>query len=1042
VCSASKEMDINEKWLGEIGGWAAMKAARTILSAGGVEAATQDGDTVRGRVGGGKNKFAAGLRIRGRTDIDNLCACPTARRGGAICEHSIAVALAIINPNQVPKPEQRSIGAPIAARPLPLAPCPTGTFSIFLPEELFSGALSKSAQVFLKFESGGQETEIALHRWLSGEGLKCGSMPLILSAEKLSGFFSALAGHPRVYCGRPSPIGKPQTAKGISVSEMALRIPAKLREKPDQSIDLEISKSDLMFLMLGENGRCWWFSQSSQLVFPSVEVQSSMIQTFIRSVKGEHLSGLDIKWVVNNLVQLEQICDLSFEGEYLQKLKVIPAPCQFELEIEGDARSVTAKINAKLFDSRWGVGENKRESHGGRMFPIQHQIERSIYYTQNIKAENEAAALLLSTGFKSISNSEFALEGKENILKFYGSGLSALSETFEIKEGDRWKAATRNWLRIAPRTELKDSFGNQGQPGRDWLTLDIAYESTTGFRIPRAEVLQMIRAGRRGMQDRAGRQFVIDVAACEELESTLQDVNVRLGVEGGQVRAEYSDAFLKGEAEAEMLESELVRHQLGDSGALLRDYQMTGVRWLERLGRIGRAGLLADDMGLGKTFQIISTLRLLGGRGSGRGPALVVCPKSLIANWQSEFLRFAPEMVVVPIVGEGRKKSFSMIEDADVILTTYQLIVRDLDVYLNVSLRSIVLDEASYIRNADTEASKAIRKLKAPCRFALTGTPIENSIRDLWSIFQFLLPGYLGTKEVFKERFEQSLSHDPASDEARSAGKRLKRLVKPYFLRRTKAEVLPELPEKIEQVIWCDLSPVQNDLYRRVLDEGLAEIRLARKRSGDQGGRMTMFTVLLRLRQICCDLRLSGFPEKTISQLSEEELSGKLSVFMDRIEEISRGGGKVLVFSQFVQFLRILRSEIEGRKYKFSYLDGSTQDRGKVVDAFESDPECRVFLISLKAGGYGLNLTSANHVILMDPWWNPAVEAQAIDRAHRMGQNRSVTALRLVTRGTVEEKILKLQAQKRGVIEATLDEAGSLGTGLTDAELMSLVESP
>lgn len=201
-----------------------------------------------------------------------------------------------------------------------------------------------------------------------------------------------------------------------------------------------------------------------------------------------------------------------------------------------------------------------------------------------------------------------------------------------------------------------------------------------------------------------------------------------------------------------------------------------------------------------------------------------------------------------------------------------------------------------------------------------------------------------------------------------------------------------------------------------------------------------MFTVLLRLRQICCDLRLTGIPQETLATLPEDDLSGKVSVWMDRVREIVSSGGKVLVFSQFVKFLQILKKGLEGDSIRFSYLDGSTQDRGKAVATFQQDEECRVFLISLKAGGYGLNLTSANHVILMDPWWNPAVEAQAIDRAHRMGQNRSVTALRLVTKGTVEEKILRLQAKKRGIIEATLDESGSMGAGLTDDELQSLID--
>jgi len=308
-------------------------------------------------------------------------------------------------------------------------------------------------------------------------------------------------------------------------------------------------------------------------------------------------------------------------------------------------------------------------------------------------------------------------------------------------------------------------------------------------------------------------------------------------------------------------------------------------------------------------------------------------------------------------------------------------------------------------------------------------------VRDLWSIYHFLLPGYLGSRDNFKERFETPLNSGAASPESRKAAERLRKLVRPYFLRRTKREVLKDLPEKIEQVLWCDLSPVQNQVYRKLLEEGLAEIRDARKRSGGQGTKMTMFTVLLRLRQVCCDLRLTGMTGDALKGLDEEDLSGKISVWRDRLNEVVEGGGKVIVFSQFVKFLHLLRDELDTAGTSYCYLDGQSNDRTAQVDLFQKDPKRRVFLISLKAGGYGLNLTAADHVMLMDPWWNPAVEAQAIDRAHRMGQERVVTALRLVTRGTVEEKILKLQAQKRGLIEAALDESAPLMTGLTEEDL-------
>ncbi len=465
---------------------------------------------------------------------------------------------------------------------------------------------------------------------------------------------------------------------------------------------------------------------------------------------------------------------------------------------------------------------------------------------------------------------------------------------------------------------------------------------------------------------------------------------------------------------------------LGDLGGRLRPYQLLGVRWMTSLVLAGRGGLLGDEMGLGKTVQSIALVAGFRAQKATRDPTLIVCPKSLCGNWKAEFERFAPHLKVTISQGNKRTEVLNSLHVFDVIITTYQLVVRDVDIIKKQKWSLILLDEASYIRNPDTDAAKALRSLKADSRLALTGTPVENSTRDLWSIYQFLLPGYLGSLENFKERFDQPIQTALGTPAGQAASERLKKLIRPYFLRRTKREVLRDLPDKIEQVLWCDLSPAQGEVYRRVLEEGREEIKAARKRSGQGGAKMTMFTVLLRLRQVCCDLRLTGLQKETIGKLDREDLSGKWPMLQERLESILDGGGKVLIFSQFVQYLRLVRDSLEEQKTSYAYLDGSSQDRDAQVKTFQSHPSCRVFLISLKAGGYGLNLTAADHVILLDPWWNPAVESQAIDRAHRIGQQRVVTAYRLAMRGTVEERILALQAKKRGLQENRCDPAEAL----------------
>lgn len=425
--------------------------------------------------------------------------------------------------------------------------------------------------------------------------------------------------------------------------------------------------------------------------------------------------------------------------------------------------------------------------------------------------------------------------------------------------------------------------------------------------------------------------------------------------------------------------------------------------------------------------------------GTSHAPTLIVCPKSLTGNWRAEFEKFAPHLRVAVSQGSNRASLLSRLAEHDVIITTYQLAVRDQDILQKQPWQLLLLDEASYIRNPDTDAAKALRSLKAHARLALTGTPVENSTRDLWSIYQFALPGYLGSRDNFKERFEQPIQNGLDSPAGLAASDRLKKLLRPYFLRRAKREVLKDLPEKIEQVLWCEPSAAQAEVYRRVLEEGREEIKAARKRSGQGGAKMTMFTVLLRLRQTCCDLRLTGLTGDALKGLEPDDLSGKWPMLQDKLDAILDSGGKVLIFSQFVQYLKLVRAKLDADSIDYGYIDGSSNDREAQVKAFQTDPKRKIFLISLKAGGYGLNLTAADHVILLDPWWNPAVEAQAIDRAHRIGQQRVVTAYRLALRGTVEERILSLQAKKRGLIEATLDEHSPLMAGLRENELEDLI---
>jgi SNF2 family DNA or RNA helicase len=443
-------------------------------------------------------------------------------------------------------------------------------------------------------------------------------------------------------------------------------------------------------------------------------------------------------------------------------------------------------------------------------------------------------------------------------------------------------------------------------------------------------------------------------------------------------------------------------------------------------------------MGLGKTLQTLAFIALW--KKNKREPALVVCPATLLGNWRDEAAKFVPWLNVLVMHGGKRKDYFEVLHAADIIVTSYALLDRDVEIYRKQPLSVFVLDEASAIRNPDTLSSKAARKIQAAARIAISGTPVENSVRDLWSIFQFLMPGYLGSREDFRRRYELPCAAEIPDQSTRAAMQRLRWRTAPFMLRRTKTLVAKDLPPKIESVVWCDPSPVQADHYKSILRHGAEKVDALRRQAGNEGARMQMLTVLLRLRQSCCDLRLL---DKELEKKPLAEVSAKLVMLLELLEEAMRGDHRVLVFSQFTSMLALIRRELESEGVGYAYLDGSTRDRAAVVSDFQKPDGPPVFLISLKAGGYGLTLTAADTVVLFDPWWNPAVEAQAADRIHRIGQSKPATIYKLITRGTVEEKILSLQDKKKSMTTAAIgeseDDVRPMMTGLSETEMLDLL---
>jgi SNF2 family DNA or RNA helicase len=430
-------------------------------------------------------------------------------------------------------------------------------------------------------------------------------------------------------------------------------------------------------------------------------------------------------------------------------------------------------------------------------------------------------------------------------------------------------------------------------------------------------------------------------------------------------------------------------------------------------------------MGLGKTLQALAFLEAMRG-----GVSLIVCPSSLVQNWAREAAKFTPGLRVLALEGPDRHARMAGLAEADLAITSYPLLRRDAERYGGIDFRVIILDEAQHIKNPDTQNAQAATGLRSRHRLVLTGTPLENSVRDLWSIMNFVMPGYLGSRNDFKERYEQPIVQGIGAGPVKT---RLAKRIRPFLLRRTKREVYKELPEKLEQVLYCSMTAQQIEVYEKLLLESRRQITELSGPKDQNKGRMLMLTALLRLRQACCDLRLLGMPD-----LSQEQASAKLELLDELLREAIDGGHRVLIFSQFVSMLQLQKAALEAADISYCYLDGQTKDRMKVVDLFQNDSGIPVFLISLKAGGVGLNLTGADTVVHFDPWWNPAVEAQATDRAHRIGQEKVVTAYKLITRGTVEEKILKLQETKRGLMEAIESEEPMMA-GLSMEEIRELL---
>src|SRR5271169_2708836 len=593
-----------------------------------------------------------------------------------------------------------------------------------------------------------------------------------------------------------------------------------------------------------------------------------------------------------------------------------------------------------------------------------------------------------------------------------------------------------------PRWELAPSKLPRivGSSGVDWFELhgEVEYGNTIA-RLP--ELLGALRRGDKMVRLDDGTYGMLP-------EEWLRRIGPLAGMgvpEQGHVRFRQSqagllDTLLAAQPEARCDETfarvreelrrfhgvEPVAQPAGFVGRL-RDYQSEGLGWMHFLQRFSFGGCLADDMGVGKTAQVLALLesrRELRAAGEPVGPSLVVVPKSLVFNWKEEAARFTPQLRVLDHTGlERNGNDFAAY---DLVLTTYGTLRRDAWRFKDTEFDYVVLDEAQVVKNAETESSKAVRLLRGRHRLAVSGTPVENHLGELWTLFEFLNPGMLGAAKAFK--VAGGSMRNPDEETRRLLGQALR----PFILRRTKEQVARELPSKTEQTVYCELEPEQRKLYDELRQHYRDSLLKRIETAGLAKSKIQVLEALLRLRQAACHPGL-------LDSKRSSDSSAKLDVLLEQLREVLDEGHKALVFSQFTSLLKILRARLNQDGILYEYLDGATRDRQTRVERFQNDKDCRLFLVSLKAGGLGLNLTAAEYVFILDPWWNPAVEAQAVDRAHRIGQTRPIFAYRLIARDTVEEKVLELQKTKRDLAAAMIGAENGMIRDLRPEDLALLL---
>jgi superfamily II DNA or RNA helicase len=1043
------------KW----GGEAVYSQAEQIVRRGAVLKADMKGDLIEGVIAReSASEIFTKLRLKESGSIQSLCPCFTNQNSGQVCPHVVALGIALMLRHADPLREQKYQEEQRRARRLEQldetaylqrgtrgTPARLGlTLPPSWPADFWKGRVTLS--LFL----------LTADKTLPPEAVPRGSL-FTLSPEDdiLLTVLEDICEGPPAGCFDVSP------ADFLNILDVASHTRLAVAGQGEITVENIPMQTSLRIELAHETGEL--------IIFPSTELpflRPGEIPLYFAHNRRGRVFANGHCWPMKNVLpvpyhgiyQTEEIVPrdrvINFLRRDLPSLKALtpvemeltpdlfiaaPGNPVFHLDLQGSKASLRATLKAAYGSHSFCAGLPDTQAE----FALPDADDILKYQTRNLPAETAAAALLLDYGFEEDRSAtaaaiSYTLVGVRETLNFLGSGYPALGRS-------GWKIAFSGRLAdLVDELPVVTPVVQIAEKSAGWFDVGFTFDLPGRGALPAAEIQRALNRGDAYLE-RDGQTLLIDREAVDSMRAIFNDCQSRESSAPGHflmpaLYAPFVQASLNAldgidvEDPPDWREKAATRNRAGNTrlkpvplGPLestLRPYQKEGVYWLRFLEESGLNGLLADEMGLGKTLQTLAWLSLPRLDTQARSkPALIVCPTSLVENWNREAETFTPHLRRLVISGPEREALFARIPESDLVITSYALLRRDLDAYRAFQFSVAVLDEAQHIKNRSTQNAVAAKQVNAVGKVVLTGTPIENSVADLWSIMDFLMPQYLGEYDLFRSRYELPIAAGDRDGELAQA--KLRRKLNPFLLRRLKKDVAKDLPDKIIKVSFCQLTLDQQRVYNDLLAESRRTIGDLVKAKGFDRARFEILAILMRLRQVCCHLDLLKEHHKPGTY---EAPSAKLDAFFELFDEAQDGGHRILVFSQFVTMLKLLRAELDQRGLSYCYLDGSTQDRLEQCQRFNLTPTIPVFLISLKAGGTGLNLTGADMVVHFDPWWNPAVEDQATDRAHRIGQKRTVYSIKLIAEHTVEEKVLAMQQRKQAVISATI--------GTTDESVM------